>query len=485
MSGTPIDKESEQVVGHAVDFIETGSAGTKGCRFCPVHPDTWIAKPKKLIGYERRSCPECDQLHSQSLVSGDLHGPSASTKDDADHADDADFDFISIREQLYDEMDLMPEEYRRATSIAPIASSAKVVMFGDDLSGKTALYSPPGVDDDTSSQATGTSFAPKKVVVGSEVVTLNIWDSMGQERFRSIAPLYLRNARAAIFCFNVTDTDSLRRLQVRVDDVRRQCGEGKVVMAIVGNKNDLISRREVTQEDGEAFAAKCGGKYFEISAETGSGVDAVLQHVAEELVRRSTIFHSQEHRKFMDMDIPLTGAALKFEINDSASLAVEALLHPYLAARLSFQGATVEGHHSGARCVAQGETSFWSLWADRFTVQAHGEGEFIAPQLTYRGAFVNGKFHDLTGNACLTCDKYKYIGDFEDGHCSGPGALQVVSADGKMRIVFRGVWKLSKPWVGCHFDESGDEVTIYDGEIMGWRRPLSVTQGEDSPQPLP
>lgn len=71
-----------------------------------------------------------------------------------------------------------------------------------------------------------------------------------------------------------------------MEELIRICGEGNVVMVFMGNKIDLTALRKVPKEDGEAIAAKYGGKYFESSAKMGTGVHTAFQYVAEEVLRK-------------------------------------------------------------------------------------------------------------------------------------------------------------------------------------------------------
>lgn len=115
----------------------------------------------------------------------------------------------------------------------------------------------------------------------------------------------------------------------------------------------------------------------------------------------------------------------------------------------------------------------------RFTLQANGEGEFTAPQLSYRGRFVNGKFHDLTGNAsCVFDSVHNYTGGFEDGHFSGPGDLGI-SIGGQLHRI-QGDWRQSRLWTGRYCDEAGDEIMVVEEGIRTLHdRPLKKRSDEE------
>lgn len=179
----------------------------------------------------------------------------------------------------------------------------KIVLLGESLAGKSAIYTryTAGIFSQPSVTTMGVVDKFVKIPYGSEEIVFHVCDTAGQERFRALAPNYYRHAHAAIFCFDVTNAKSLQLLQNHVDDVNRLCGEGNLVMGFIGNKTDLTLQRQVPKEDGEAFALKCGGKYFESSAKLGTGVHIAFQHVIEEVLHR---FPKQQRQLSVQRDKP-------------------------------------------------------------------------------------------------------------------------------------------------------------------------------------
>jgi len=83
-------------------------------------------------------------------------------------------------------------------------------------------------------------------------VKLQIWDTAGQEKYRSVTPIYYRDASAAICVFDVTNRESLDDAKKWIADLR-QFAPPHIIIALAGNKCDLYSQEEVTIEDGKRF----------------------------------------------------------------------------------------------------------------------------------------------------------------------------------------------------------------------------------------
>lgn len=106
-----------------------------------------------------------------------------------------------------------------------------------------------------------------------------IWDTAGQEKYRSLAPMYYRGARCAIVAYDITKAVSFDCLQSWVDELRRN-GPEDILVALVGNKCDLQDRRAVEQHTAEATAEEIGAVYYETSAATGKNVEEVFAALA-------------------------------------------------------------------------------------------------------------------------------------------------------------------------------------------------------------
>jgi len=144
----------------------------------------------------------------------------------------------------------------------------KLVLLGDTKSGKTSIstryvgYPFKAVVEST----IGAAFLVKDVHVDSTLqINFGIWDTSGQPRLYPLAPMYYRGAAAVIIVYDITKKDTFKIAQDRVVDVQYQ-DTPNIIIAFVGNKLDLELEREISTEEGMAFAKSKGLLFFEVSA---------------------------------------------------------------------------------------------------------------------------------------------------------------------------------------------------------------------------
>ncbi|KPI87417.1 putative ras-related protein rab-2a [Leptomonas seymouri] len=126
----------------------------------------------------------------------------------------------------------------------------------------------------------GVEFGARLISVQGKSVKLQIWDTAGQESFRSITRSYYRGASGALLVYDVTRRETFTHLQSWLEDAKANANTALVIM-LIGNKCDLDSKRQVSREEGETFARHNGLVFMETSAKTAQNVDdAFLQTAA-------------------------------------------------------------------------------------------------------------------------------------------------------------------------------------------------------------
>jgi len=128
----------------------------------------------------------------------------------------------------------------------------------------------------------GVEFGARMIHVDQQQVKLQIWDTAGQESFRSITRSYYRGAAGALLVYDITRRETFTHLSRWLEEAR-QNGNPHMVIMLIGNKSDLEHRRQVTVEEGEAFAEEHGLIFLETSAKTAANVEEAFVNTARKI----------------------------------------------------------------------------------------------------------------------------------------------------------------------------------------------------------
>ena len=161
--------------------------------------------------------------------------------------------------------------------------TAKTVLVGDSGVGKTSIVSRlcENKFPDRPQPTVASNFADLEIASGTRVIVLNIWDTAGQEHYRSLTPIFFKDAVISILVYDISKKTSLDALPEFYETLQEHAPRS--VCAVVGNKADLSSEREVTYEEGSEYAQKIGACVFcETSALTGQGITELFQNLVEQ-----------------------------------------------------------------------------------------------------------------------------------------------------------------------------------------------------------
>ncbi|KAH7649004.1 Rab5 [Cryptosporidium xiaoi] len=167
----------------------------------------------------------------------------------------------------------------------------KLVILGDASVGKSCLLVRFSKDEfhEYQEPTIGAAFMTQSVNVDDEyIVKFEIWDTAGQERYRSLAPMYYRGAAAAIVVYDITNSDSFQGAKSWISELQN-INNSDIVVALVGNKQDLESSRAVDVDIVSAYAKEKGILNFETSAKTGYNVQALFEEIARNLPKANKI----------------------------------------------------------------------------------------------------------------------------------------------------------------------------------------------------
>ena len=160
----------------------------------------------------------------------------------------------------------------------------KYIIIGDSAVGKSNLLLRFAQNDFKSEyQLTiGVEFGAKNIDINNKKYRLQIWDTAGQENYRSITRAYYKNSVCAILVYDITNRDSFEHISNWIEDCLSQSPK-TVFMVLVGNKSDLNEQRKVSLEEGQQMAKNNNMMFFETSAKSGANVDKIFEQSAKEI----------------------------------------------------------------------------------------------------------------------------------------------------------------------------------------------------------
>jgi len=127
----------------------------------------------------------------------------------------------------------------------------------------------------------GVEFGARLVTIDNKQIKLQIWDTAGQESFRSITRSYYRGAGGALLVYDISRRDTFSHLARWLEEARQNASSNMVIM-LIGNKADL-DRREVSYEEGANFARDNGLVFTETSAKTSQNVEEAFTNTARKI----------------------------------------------------------------------------------------------------------------------------------------------------------------------------------------------------------
>ncbi|XP_074645738.1 ras-related protein Rab-1C-like [Tubulanus polymorphus] len=160
----------------------------------------------------------------------------------------------------------------------------KVVLLGEVGVGKTSLFYRLRDNDfkESVKKNNVVNSCSKIVTVGNHKISFTVWDTAGEERFRTLTLNYYRNAHAVVVLYSVDNPSSLHFLPKWVDDANAYAPFGALKL-LIGNKCDLGS--EIKPDAIDDFKSiYCIDLAFTLSAKTGEGVEEAFYKIAEKLL---------------------------------------------------------------------------------------------------------------------------------------------------------------------------------------------------------
>lgn len=155
----------------------------------------------------------------------------------------------------------------------------KLTIIGDAKSGKSCFLQrfSGGKFTETYLPTIGVDFMIKTLEVKDKRIKLQMWDTSGQDRFKSISSSYYKGTNIIILLYDITNIESFNNLESHIKNIDDL---SKVQICILGNKSDLVDNdsnyRAVDSQAGLEFASKYNALFMEVSAKNNTNIDSAI-----------------------------------------------------------------------------------------------------------------------------------------------------------------------------------------------------------------
>ena len=167
--------------------------------------------------------------------------------------------------------------------------AVKVVLLGESGVGKTCIISQftEHKFDQNVLSSLSAQFVSKTIeyLDFGKAIKFDIWDTVGQERFRSMAKIFYKEAKVIIFVYDITSQKSFDALQnFWYDEIKNNCDVTPVI-AVVGNKTDLYEEQKVETSTAREFAKKIGAIFQLTSAKKNDGIPNLFDNIGKKYLQ--------------------------------------------------------------------------------------------------------------------------------------------------------------------------------------------------------
>jgi len=166
----------------------------------------------------------------------------------------------------------------------------KMILLGDCGVGKTNIISRYLKNEfkEKEMSSTGANYAMKKIKINGINFNLNLWDTAGQEKFRSVTKMFVQESQIILLCYSIIDHKSFDNLSFWLNLVKDIIGND-FVLGVAGNKSDLYEKEEVQDSEGENFANEHNAIFKLVSAKDNKeGIDLLFNELIKKYIDLKT-----------------------------------------------------------------------------------------------------------------------------------------------------------------------------------------------------
>ena len=164
----------------------------------------------------------------------------------------------------------------------------KIILLGETSVGKTAIINRyiNNEFNEESRSTFGASFATKAVKIDKIKYLLNVWDTSGQEKYHSLNNLFINGSDIVILVYSIISKISFEGLDYWYKTIKEKLEDDKYILAIIGNKGDLVENEIIPEEKAKEFAEEKNAIFKIVSAkEDPGGINALFNHLLNEFIK--------------------------------------------------------------------------------------------------------------------------------------------------------------------------------------------------------
>ena len=202
----------------------------------------------------------------------------------------------------------MEEEKNQEEDNTTYDEQLKIILLGEIFTGKSSLinaYIKNKFNVQEPSTISPTNYS-RKIRLKNKTILANVWDTAGQEHFRSMNKIFIKNSNIVLFVYDITRKTTLKELSFWVEYTDNIIGKTNALFGVIANKIDLFDKEKelkeknndiemVTTLEGQEFANNIGAKFLETSAkENAPGLQEFIDQMVEEYCDKFLLEQKEE-----------------------------------------------------------------------------------------------------------------------------------------------------------------------------------------------
>ena len=165
----------------------------------------------------------------------------------------------------------------------------KLILLGTSGVGKTSIISKYIYDkiNEDHIPSISVNTEEKTLIIDNKKIILNIWDTISQEKYRSLSKLFYQDTQILILVYDITNEESFKELNYWRKTFLENCGND-VIVGLAGNKEDLYLEKKVDEKEGKEYSVKINASFAQLSAKTNrKGINDFIMKLVQKYLNKN------------------------------------------------------------------------------------------------------------------------------------------------------------------------------------------------------